>query len=204
MLLEKMGIKIKEYLSNVSLGISHKDTVNKLTGEFFINLYDKDGKIIDQRHFKNIIVNSASILIARLLAGGQTSVDPQGPDHGLWVLAVGTGNSSWDKLNPPDPSVTQKKLESELFRKRFSSVTFVQDQTGLPSDSVTNIIDFQVIFTEAEAVGPIVEFSLFGGGGSIDGDIMLPNMGTMLNYKTFPVISKSNTSTLGIIFRLIT
>ena len=191
---------INEKRTNINTSIFEEEKTSKMTGEFFITLKDIDGSI-QNYNFRNIIVNSASLLIARLLANGQTSADPVGPAHGIWVLAVGTGDALWDKLNPPAPLVTDSLMISELARKRFSSVNFVKtDGSGLPSSTVTNILDFQTVFTESEAVGPIMELGLFGG----DASDVIADSGTLINKRNIPVISKSNTMTMSIIFRLTT
>lgn len=194
--------RTKESLSRLGLGLTYKEEkVSKMKGEFFIKLNHEDGSV-EERHIHNIIVEDASLLIARLLADGQTSIDPAGPAHGIFVLAVGTGNPVWpDKNNPPAPTATQHILESELSRKRFANVNFVKtDGSGLPSSTVTNIIDFQAVFNESEAVGSIMELSMFGG----DASDTQADSGTMINYRTIPVINKPNTATLSIIFRLTT
>lgn len=176
----------------------------KWTGEFFITLNHNDGRV-EKYNFKNIIVDSSSILIARLLADGQTTVDPSGPNHGIWVLAVGTGNPSWDKNNPPAATALQETLEAELARKRFANVNFVKtDGSGLPATTFTNILDFQTVFSESEAVGPIVEFGLFGGGTGSEVVENTADSGHMINYRTQAVINKPNTATMSIVFRLTT
>jgi hypothetical protein len=58
-------------------------------------------------------------------------------------------------------------------------------------------VDFSVTFNESEAVGAIVEMSLFGGDATA-----AANSGTMMNYRTFPVLNKTNAMTLSIIFRI--
>lgn len=192
--------RLKKDLTNIVLGTRYSEKLPKykLTGEFFITLNHNDGTV-EKRNFKNIIVDSSSLLIARLLADGQTTIDPSGPAHGVWVLALGTGDSNWDTSNPPSATAIQTTLESELARKRFSSVNFVKtDGSGEPSSVVTNIVDFQTVFNESEAVGPIVEMGLFGG----DAVATTANSGTLINYKTIGVINKPNTATLSIIFRL--
>jgi hypothetical protein len=199
--------KTRESTARFSLGTRFDEIFNrkkKITGEFFITLNHNDGSV-EKHNFKNIIVDSASLLIARLLADGQTTIDPTGPNHGIRVLAVGTGNPSWDANNPPAATALQEILEAELSRKRFANVNFVKtDGSGLPATTVTNIIDFQTVFNESEAVGPIVEFGLFGGGtGSEDID-NTADTGTMINYRTAPVINKPNTATMSIVFRLTT
>jgi len=204
-----MGNVTKEILKEtteaggrIGLGMRYSETSKKnsgIKGEFFITLKHKDGK--EEKYYRNIIVDSASILIARLLADGQTTLDPTGPAHGIWVLAVGTGNASWDSANPPAATSTQTQLESELARKKFANVNFVKtDGSGLPASEITNIVDFQTVLSESEAVGPIMELGLFGG----DADETVANSGTLVNYRTLPVINKSNTSSMSILLRLTT
>jgi len=198
--------ELKESGARFGLGITYKEETKKyrMTGEFFITINHKE-KEVEKYHFKNIIVDSASLLIARLLASGQTTLDPSGPNHGIWVLAVGTGEPGWDKLNPPPATATQTQLASELTRKRFANVNFVKtDGSGLPASTITNIIDFQTVFSESEAVGPIMELGMFGGGTGSEDIELTPNSGTLINYRTIAVITKPNTATLSIIFRITT
>jgi len=156
------------------------------------------------RHFKNIIVDVASSLIAQwAFTGTIASV----PDHikGIMVLAVGTGDPSWDLQNPPSETAAQTLLENELIRKTFSDKTYV-DGSGFPTLTRTNVIDFSTTFLEAEAVGPLVEMGLFGGNGpeltpSVP-DSTATDGGTMINYKTFAVINKPSTSKLIFVWRL--
>ncbi|MDB4330344.1 hypothetical protein N9948_01340 [bacterium] len=203
---------IKEFLkkagdvtSRLGLGLRYEESKEKkMTGQFFVTLNHNDGTI-EEFESKNVIVDSASLLIARLLADGQTSLDPSGPNHGIRVLAVGTGDPLWDPNNPPQATPTQEQLEAELARKRFANVTFIKtDGSGLPASEITNIVDYQTVFSESEAVGPIVELGLFGGGtGSEDVDNSA-NAGTMVNYRTIAVINKPNTATMSIVFRITT
>jgi hypothetical protein len=197
--------KIREFAGKIGLTNRLTDELpKKIKGEFFIELKHNDGAV-EKWHHRNVIVDSSSLLIARLLADGQTSVDPTGPSHGLRVLAVGTGDPAWDPNNPPAPTTSQEQLEAELSRKRFANVTFVKtDGSGLPATTVTNIVDFQTVFNESEAVGPITELALFGGGYPTDDVDNTANSGLMLNYRTVPVINKTNTSTLSIVFRITT
>ena len=196
---------IKKVNSQTKMGFSYlyKEYLRitgKWKGEFFITLSYADGRV-ETLYKRNIIVDSSSTLIARLLVDGQAAVDPSGPAHGIWVLAVGTGDASWDKQNPPAPTTGETQLVSELTRKRFSEVYFVKtDGSGLPAATYTNIIDFQTVFNESEAVGPLVEFGLFGG----DADEGVANSGNMVNCLRFPVINKPNNATMSIIFRLTT
>jgi len=204
-LLKELVKKAGDLRNRMGLGITYSEVSDKkMRGEFFITINHQSGSE-EKYHFKNVIVDTASLLISRLLADGQTSIDPAGPSHGIRVLAVGTGNNAWDPNNPPEATSTQKRLEAELARKRFANVTFIRtDGSGLPANEVTNIIDFQTVFSESEAVGPIVELGLFGGGNSGENIDVTASLGIMVNYRTLPVINKPNTATMSIIFRITT
>lgn len=162
----------------------------RLKGELILKAYE-GGALVHTYRKSNIIVNTASILIARLLK------DNSEPTNGISFLAVGSGNASWQLLDPPAPTTSQTRLENEFFRKAIDLATFVDPDTGEPTETQTNIVDYSVSFGEAEAVGPIMELSLFGGDATVE-----PNSGTMVNWRTFPVISKTNTMTLTVIFRI--
>lgn len=171
----------------------YKENISSLSGKYKIILRE-NGKVVEERGWNsNIIVNSASVLIARLLK------DNNEPDGGITYLAVGTGSSSWNLQNPPQPTNTQTTLVTEIARKAFTTedVTFVDPDTGDPTIIPTNVLDFTATFAETEAVGPLVEMGLFGGDATD-----LPDSGTEVNYRTFPVINKSNSMTLTIIFRI--
>lgn len=184
--------KIQRFFNfmKMSPAIRYEDCSTKLKGELFIKAYE-NGELVHQYQKSNIIVNTASILIARLLK------DSSEPVNGISYLAVGSGNTSWQLLDPPAPTTSQTRLENEFYRKAIDLATFVDPSTGEPTETQTNIVDYSVSFGEAEAVGPIMELSLFGGDAGSDA-----NSGTMVNWRTFPVISKTNTMTLTVIFRI--
>lgn len=183
----------------------------KIRGDVFITVRDgTTGEVQDYREKRNIVVKDASILIARLVK------DNSEPPKGAYVLAVGTGDTGWDPMSPPAPTDTQRALYSEITRKTFSTTEFV-DAGGVPVAYPTKIVDFTTIFTESEAVGPLVEMGLLGGNistnlsiknpvtppnGTYDPTVDLTAYETMLNYLTFPVVNKPATSTLQIVWRL--
>ena len=174
--------------------LGYQEDLPHLSGEYWIVLRDaKTGDVLEEHHNKNLIVNTASILIARLLK------DNHEPTAGISYLAVGTGASGWNLQNPPQPTVTQVHLENEIARKAFttSDTAFVDPVTGEHVTTPTNVVDYTATFAETEAVGPLVEMGLFGGD-AVDS----PDSGTEVNYRTFPVINKSNSMTLTIIFRI--
>jgi hypothetical protein len=75
--------------------------------------------------------------------------------------------------------------------------TFIHPETGEPTTVKTNIVDYSVSFGEGESVGPVVEMGLFGGDAT-----SVAGTGTMVNWRTFPVINKTSTMTMTIIFRI--
>lgn len=186
--------------------IHNTESYFRLKGEFWVklgnNLSRQDVLNNPDRHVKNLIVDIASNQIAEwAFTGTITNIS----EHvkGIMTLAVGTGGSGWDLQNPNPPQPTDQQLEAELIRKLFIDKTYV-DNLGVPTLTRTNIIDFTTTFFESEAVGPLVEMGLFAGNhpqvGSADSTV--PNGGTMINHKTFPVINKPSTSQLTIVYRL--
>jgi hypothetical protein len=181
-------------------------------GEIFMTLRDgKTGVIQEQRNYDNLVVRDASILVARLFKNNaETGL------HGGFCLAVGTGDTGWNPMAPPAPTITQRALFAELTRKVFASSNFV-DSLGNPTAIPTNVVDFVTTFTESEAVGPIVEMGILSGtistnmlirnpvsppNGPYDPTVDLTTKETMANYRTFPVQNKPSTSTWTIVWRL--
>lgn len=187
--------KTKRMLNMFKLSTSmrEKEDVRRMKGELFIKAYDmlQDGKLVYEYHRSNIIVNTASILIARLLK------DSSEPQNGISYLAVGSGSGEWDLFDPPAPTTSKTFLENEFYRKSIDVSTFVHPETGEPTNAYTNIVDYAVTFGEGEGVGPIVEMGLFGGDATAE-----INSGTMINWRTFPVINKTSTMSVTVIFRI--
>ena len=173
--------------------LREKENVPGLKGELILKAYDmaQDGKLVYEYRHSNIIVNTASILIARLL---KNSSEPQ---NGISFLSIGSGSGEWDLFDPPAPTTSQTYLENEFYRKAIDVSTFVHPETGEPTNAYTNIVDYAVTFGEGEAVGPIVEMGLFGGDATAE-----INTGTMVNWRTFPVINKTSTMSVTVIFRI--
>ncbi len=186
------------------------DARTGIKGEVFLTLRDAaTGAVQDHRKY-NLVVQDASILIARLMK------DNAEPPNGIFCLAVGTGASGWNLQSPPAPTVTQRALWSELTRKTFASTAFI-NSSGIPAAYPTNVVDFTTTYSESEAVGPLVEMGLIGGNvssnlsiknpvtppnGPYDPTVDLTTKESLINYLTFPVINKPATSTLTIVWRL--
>jgi hypothetical protein len=168
------------------------------------------GSVEHQWERKNLVVSDASILVARVMR------DPAEPPHGIFALAIGTGDTGWNVLNPPAATVTQRSLYGELTRKVFSAKDFI-GAGGTPVGYPTNVVDFTTTFTESEAVGPLCEMGLIGGNistnmavrnpvlppnGTYDPTVNLTQYETLVNYLTFNVISKPATSILSVTWRI--
>lgn len=177
-------------LLHMGSSMKERETFRGVRGELFLKAYE-GGKLVYDYHKSNIIVNTASILIARLLKNSTE------PTAGISYLAIGNGSGEWDPFDPPAPTTSQTRLENEFSRKPIDLATFVQPESGEPTTVYTNIVDYSVSFGEGEAVGPILEMGLFGG----DATAQLGS-GTMVNWRTFPVINKTSTMTLTVIFRI--
>lgn len=182
-----------------------------IRGDVFFKMRDgRTGELQMERELRNLVVLDASILIARLMK------DSAEPPHGIFALAVGSGDSGWNPMSPPAPTNTQRSLYSEITRKTFSDTQFV-DGSGVPVAYPTKVVDFTTTFTEAEAVGPLVEMGLIGGNvstnmsirnpvtppnGTYNPTVDLTNYDTLVNFLTFPVVNKPATSTFEIVWRL--
>ena len=186
---EKLGM----FRNLLSLGSSlfHKESTHQVKGELFLKAYE-NGKLVHEYNHHNIIVNTASILIAGLLKGDTTT--------GITYLAFGSGSAGWSLLNPPAPSTTQTLLENEFFRKKIDFTTYVDPSSGQPTQTPTNIVDYSVSLSESEGTGSILELGLFGNSTATSAI----NSGVLINWRTIPILSKTNTMTLTVIFRITT
>lgn len=198
----------------------HTDGVLTLRGTYIIHLTDADtGEVLDHREKSNIVTLDGGILVAILLASGASPTPLY--QGGLTMLAVGTG-ATGPILNPDAPDPRQRKLNSELARKPFSTVQF-RSSTGAAVSYPTNVVDFTTTFGASEAVGPLNEMGLIRAGSTnplvtnpvpatfptYDPTINLnptpaAPLDILANYTTFSVVSKPANSLLTITWRLTT
>jgi len=191
------------------------DRARGFSGEVFWEMRCSLTGKVERGHIKNVVTLDASVLVARLM---RSAVSPHvsEPSFGVYALAVGTGDVGWNPQNPPPATNTQRSLFNELGRKAIASSSFI-DPDGSISGVPTSVVDFTTVFSESEAVGPIVEMGLVGGdlstnmgvrspvlppNGAYDGTVNLVGLDTLVNYLTFPVINKPPTSTLSWTWRL--
>lgn len=184
-----------------------------------------NGQVIDRKDVKNLIVDKASELMAcRLAPGEKTGTINEGAnegnflERGLQFLSVGVGiledptlpydrhtnpvnYAEWDLQDPPDETLDVTRLRGEIFRKAFTSWSFL-DIDGNISNEPTNVLQLVTTFYETEAVGPLTEMGLFGGNANDWEDGEGKDSGYMFNYKTFPVWNKPADARLTITWKL--
>lgn len=176
------------------------------------------GEILSEKEIPNLIVDTASQLMACRLAPGSQPGSNEGtllPD-GLQYLAVGVGIlnnpnaeyhktdnpvnvNAWDLQDPPKEDTSIAKLKGEIQRKPFTTWCFVNtDGTDISDPTkISNVLKLVTTFYETEAIGPLTEMGLYGGNATIT-----KNSGIMFNYKTYPVWNKPNDARLTITWKL--
>ena len=182
------------------------------------------GEVINKIEDHNLIVDTASILMACRLApgaitgGADESFEGDFVDKGLQYLAVGCGilqdptlpydattntidQTAWDVMNPPEPTLNQTKLVGEQYRKRFTSWKF-QDAAGQEVDTPTNILLIDTTFFENEACFPWVEIGLVGGNAMDWNNGEGKDTGILFNTKTFQMIGKQANHRISVRWKL--
>jgi hypothetical protein len=198
----KQGLKL-------GANAQYADALWGAKGRFIIDLRDsRTGELLHHEEKDNIITRDGGILAAICFAAGSTGAS------GITMLGVGTG-ATGPLLNPDAPDNRQRRLNAEIARKPFSSVTF-RTSAGAVSSVPTNIVDFTTIYGESEAVGPLNEMGLMrtlsmnpattnpvpAAFPTYDPTVDLTTFDILVNYLTFSVISKPSTSILTITWRL--
>lgn len=192
--------------------VQHRDDYDQGPhGKVIMELHDGEtGECLERREKTNVITKDFSILLARLC---KNSLDP---NHGVFALAVGTGESNWDLQNPPAPTNTQRSLYNEVERKTFSDITY-RDDGGSASSVPTDTVDFTTKFAQSEANDALVEMGLLGGdvnndmtvtnpitpaNGPYDETVDVRGKDILCNYLTFPVINKPSSATFSVTWRI--
>ena len=191
--------------------ITHMETLAMGKGTFILEMKDaQTGKVLVSWTKDNVITKDGGVLAAMLFQ------DRGGVSRGLAMLAVGSG-ARGSLLSPDAPHVNQRRLNAELEtgRKGFASVVY-RDAEGGVSAVPTNVVDFTTSYGEAEAVGPLNEMGLLSPKSDdptvknpvdanwpvYDPTVDLTDKDILVNYLTFPVISKPSTAILTITWRL--
>ena len=176
-------------------------------GTFIVSMTDaRTGELLAHFEKDNIITRDAGLVAAAHFKGQLSG--------GIKMLAVGTG-ATGNAFSPDAPQDTQRALNNEIQRKAFSSTTF-RTAEGVAVSYRTNIVDFTTTFGESEATGSLNEMGLLlpyslnpatmnpisNGTTNYDPTIDTEGLDLMVNYLTFPVISKPGTAVLAITWRL--
>lgn len=181
------------------------------TGTFFITLTDEaTGEVLQHIEKKNIITLDAGILAAILFKDNMSRA------QSVYMLSIGTG-ATGNLLSPDAPDNRQRKLNAELARKPFTSTTF-RNAAGAAVAIPTNIVDFTTTFTAADPNGALNEMGLISpispnpapanwqpnpnAYPTYNPAVDLTLYDILVNYLTFPVISKTAGTVLTITWRL--
>ncbi len=141
----------------MGLAVGFEDGTRTLKGTYIIHLVDSDtGEVLHHSEHSNIVTLDGGVLVMINLASGGTPVPPS--QRGLTMLAVGTG-ATGPVLSPDAPDPRQRRLNTEIARKAFSTTVF-RNSVGAAVGYPTNVCDFTVTFGVGEAVGPLNEMGL--------------------------------------------
>lgn len=208
---ERMRVQVPEM--TMGMGVLHMEPgFLHAKGEFFVELKDRDGKVVEKFHLPNVITKDGGICAARLF---KDSLSPNpAQNNGATMLAVGTG-ATGNLLSPDAPTTTQRKLNTELARKAFVSTQY-RNASGTAVAYPTNIVDFTTTFGGSEAVGALNEMGLVStislnpavtnpinnGPSNYDPTIDVSSKDLLINYLTFGTIVKPDGATLTITWRI--
>jgi hypothetical protein len=119
-------------------------------------LYDKSGKVKDERHFDNMIVNAGIQGVASRIAPHDGTINSSAPYN---YIALGTGNTAVD--------ASQTALAAEL--PTGATYSRMQDTTAQYTTSSCNKLILSVTFPSGQATGTLRESGLFNAatGGNM-------------------------------------
>ena len=162
-------------------------------GELYCIVYHGDGTVEEKTLGCNLVVDSASLLVAQHMKGSDDSPTAL---PGITHMALGQGAPNVNPLSPPQPDPEQTILDGEIARKAVASTQYVTSD-GTPTLNRTNIVDFITQFDRGEATGAIVEAGMFGGEGADQTD-----GGDMVTKKTFPVSHYDDNTAVLFVWRI--
>jgi len=204
---DRMRLQAANQQFKMGMGMMYPEIGVTPKGTFIFDMKDaKTGEQLVYWEKPNIITLDAGIAAAAHFKGDLTG--------GLKMLAVGTG-ATGAVLSPDAPQNTQRRLNTEIARKAFSSTTY-RTAAGVAVAYRTNVVDFTTSYGESEAVGALNEMGLLvpaslnpaitnpivNGPSDYDPSIDVDGLDLMVNYLTFAVIAKPATAILAITWRL--
>jgi hypothetical protein len=164
-----------------------------MKGRLLIQKFNSDGQLAEEVKADNFIVYTGRDLVAQLFLGQK--IEP------IKYIAVGTGNRA---VNP----VTDKALQTEVFRKKIKEIDISKDLTDTPETTVTKegrsipqknrkvIISADLDFKEpGDKTYELTEAGLFNAKAAPEG--------VMYNRVVFPVITKTPDFKLTLVWEII-
>lgn len=191
-----------------SVSFLYEDKVQVLArGEVFAVANYMDGTSETVVLGKNLVVNTAGNLVARLCRGygaGDPTVPPdavgisEGPVFGITHMALGTATPV---DAPPGPDLGDTTLDSEYFRKSITTSSYVNED-GTESALPTRIVDFVTTFEFGEPEGQLTEIGLFGAVNNSGVPATTPDGGLLFARRTFPVWNINSTTSITFTWRI--
>ena len=181
----------------MGMHLQYDDKMKTPRGKFILHMEDAEtGEVLVHWEKDQVITLDAGIQSARLYK------DNSEPNHGINMLAVGTG-ATGALLSPDAPNAEQRKLNAEIERKAFSSSTF-RTAAGVAVAYPTNIVDFTTTYGVGEAVGPLNEMGVMNTISdnpavtnpnpntypTYDATLDITTYDVLCNYLTFSVCTK--------------
>jgi hypothetical protein len=165
------------FLVAIPISSENHSSALVLRGQVDLKLYDQSGRLKDERHFDNLIVNSGIQGVANLIApagGGTTS-----PFN---YIALGTGTTP--------VSAGQTSLVAEF----PASSGYARINVPVAAFSTNNNqLLLSATFGPGQGTGPISESGVFNAA----------NGGTMLARQTFSTINKGMSDTLTVSWAIV-
>lgn len=143
----------------------------RLKGTVDMVLYDEFGKVKDERHFDNLIVDTGIEAVASRIAPHDGSINPTSPFN---YIAIGTGNTP---VTATDTSLSG----AELARVQDSEAAYSATEAGKK-------LILSVTFLPGQGTGTVNESGVFNAASG----------GEMLSRQTFTEIQKAAGDTLTV------
>lgn len=141
----------------------------QLHGKLDVLLYDEFGRLKDERHFDNMIVDAGFEGVAYRIAPHDGTITPANPWN---FIAVGTGSAA---PAPGDTALVSERDRKNDVQAEYTSTSGKQ-------------LKLEVSFGPGEGTGNVAESGLFNAGSG----------GDMLARQTFATISKGASDTLTV------
>ena len=149
----------------------------KATGDVYIKVYDKDGKLKEAHAFKNRVVTTGKYYIANRLAGVSTGTVPV-----VGWMSIGTGNTS--------PADGDTNLVTHAARVALDSLT---------ATTTSNTVTAVATFPAGTGTGDIKEAALFNYS-TYTASPSATQM--MLCRTTFPTVGKAAGDQIAITWQI--